>query len=335
MTHKILLTGGAGYIGAHTFVALQAAGFSPFIFDNFSNADKDTPERIASITGQTAPWVKGDLLDKTAIERVFADNDFDAVIHFAAKKSVADSVHRPLDYFENNCVGLINLLEVIEKYSVKTFVFSSSATVYGTPQRLPIPETATLSFANPYGFTKLVGEQMLAQISLAQPELTVGILRYFNPVGAHASGLLLQAPRGNAAPPENLMPRMLEVARGQNPYLTVYGDDYDTPDGTGLRDYIHITDLARGHVLSLQNLLQSGEGHTVNLGTGNGYSVLEMIECFKKVSQKDLTYRIVPRRAGDIASCYADVSLAFALLGFKAEFGLLEMCASSWNAAQM
>ena len=334
MTQKILLTGGAGYIGAHTFVALQAAGFSPFIFDNFSNADMDTPARIASITGQTVPWVQGDLLDKAAITRVFADNAFDAVIHLAAKKSVADSVHHPLVYFENNCIGLINLLDAIEKHSVKIFVFSSSATVYGTPEHLPIPETAPLSFANPYGFTKLIGEQMLAQIALARPELIVGILRYFNPVGAHDSGLLLQTPRGNAAPPENLMPRLLEVAQGQNPYLTVYGDDYDTPDGTGVRDYIHITDLARGHVMSLQNLLQSGLSHTVNLGTGNGYSVLEMIECFKQASQKELNYQIMPRRAGDIASCYADVSLAHDLLGFKAEFGLLEMCASSWSAAQ-
>lgn len=334
MTETVLLTGGAGYIGAHTFVALAAAGFSPLIFDNFSNADPDTPARISQITGAAVPCVKGDLLDKAAVAQVFADYDITAVIHFAAKKAVGESMREPLAYIENNSVGLINLLSEMQNHATRAFVFSSSATVYGAPEQLPIPETAPLSFANPYGFTKLIGEQVLAQAASVHPEWAVGVLRYFNPAGAHASGLLLQSPRNSAAPPENLMPRMLEVARGEQPFLTVFGDDYDTPDGTGVRDYIHITDLARGHVLSLQKLLETGQGHTVNLGTGRGYSVLEMVARFKQASGKELPHKIMPRRAGDIASCYADVTRARELLGFEAEYGLLDMCASSWAGAQ-
>lgn len=329
MSSTVLLTGGAGYIGAHTYIALQDAGFHPVILDNFYNADRDTPDRLAQITGRDVPVVEVDLLDKTALNKAFKDYDFDAVVHFAAKKAVGQSVREPLNYIENNCVGLINLLSAMEASGTGVMVFSSSATVYGAPESLPIPETAPLSFANPYGFTKLMGEQILEQIAQVHPDWAIGVLRYFNPAGAHDSGLLRQSPRNWAHPPENLMPRLLDAAQGRIEHLSVFGNDYDTPDGTGVRDYIHISDLARGHVLSLQALLAGKGGHVTNLGTGQGYSVLDMINTFEAVTNLKVPYKIEPRRPGDIASCYADVSKARKVIGFEAEFGLAEMCRSS------
>lgn len=330
MGETVLLTGGAGYIGAHTFVALRAAGYDPVILDNFSNADRDVTARLSQVTGGPVPCEEADILDRAALDRVFETHRPAAVVHFAAKKAVGQSVREPFLYFENNSGGLLSVVGAMRDHGVKTIVFSSSATVYGTPEALPIPETAPLSFTNPYGFTKLMGEQMLTQIAAAEPGWAVGILRYFNPAGAHGSGLLRQAPKNTDQPPENLMPRLLEVAHGTRPHLQVFGDDWDTPDGTGVRDYIHIEDLCRGHVLSLGKMLETGQGHTVNLGTGEGYSVLQMIAAFAEASGLDIPYRIAPRRPGDIGACWADVRRAQELLGFEARFGLAEMCASDW-----
>ncbi|MBV1863455.1 MAG: UDP-glucose 4-epimerase GalE [Rhodobacteraceae bacterium] len=332
MTQKILLTGGAGYIGAHTYVALSKAGFEPVILDNFSNADRDTPARLAQLTGKACLCHDCDLLDSDGLDAVFAAHDFAATVHFAAYKAVGDSVARPQAYFNNNMGGLINLLGAMERHDLGRIVFSSSATVYGDCDQQPIPETAPLSATNPYGLSKLVGEQMLGQMQVAHPDWAISILRYFNPVGLHKSGLLRLSPEETTQPPENLMPRLIEVAKGTRKQLSVFGDDYDTPDGTGLRDYIHVEDLARGHVLALQALITTDESHTVNLGTGQGYSVLEMIAAFAAACGRDIPYTIAPRRAGDVARCYADVSHAKAVLGFETEFGLNEMCADSWVA---
>lgn len=334
MAKHILLTGGAGYIGSHVYVALTDAGYTPVILDNFSNADEETPQSLELITKAPVICHRCDILDAGALRDVFAQYDFAAVIHFAAKKAVGESVRDPLLYFEVNCSGFLNLLRAMEQAGVKTLVFSSSATVYGTPETLPITEDAATGFTNPYGYTKMAGEQMLEQICAADPDWTVGTLRYFNPVGAHPSGLLTESPRKAKIPPENLMPRLLDVAIGKQPFITVFGNDYDTPDGTGVRDYIHVSDLARGHVLSLNKLLETGQGHLLNLGTGQGYSVLELIQNFSAACAVDLPYKIMPRRPGDIAACYADPSKARDTIGFKAEFSVDEMCASSWNSAK-
>lgn len=334
MTQHILLTGGAGYIGSHVYVALIGAGYTPVIIDNFSNADAETPDSLQVITQSPVICHRCDILDQGALNDVFAQYDFKAVIHFAAKKAVGESVRDPLLYFEVNGAGFLNLLRAMSDADVKTLVFSSSATVYGTPDVLPITEEAATGYTNPYGYTKLAGEQMLEQICAADPDWTVGVLRYFNPVGTHSSGLLKESPRGAKYPPENLMPRLLQVATGEQPFLTVFGDDYDTPDGTGVRDYIHVSDLAQGHVLSLNKLLETGQGHLLNLGTGQGYSVLEFIQNFSAACEIDLPYKIMDRRPGDIAACYADPSKAEQVIGFKAEHGIYEMCRSSWNAAK-
>lgn len=334
MTGHILLTGGAGYIGSHVYVALSDAGYTPVILDNFSNADEQTPANLELITNKPVICHRGDIRDQALLSEIFDSYDIRAAIHFAAKKAVGESVRDPLLYFEVNCAGLLSLLRAMNEASVKTLVFSSSATVYGTPETLPIREDAPTGFTNPYGYTKLSGEQMVDQIATADPEWVVGVLRYFNPVGAHPSGLLVESPRGARFPPENLMPRLLDVAIGKTEYLTVFGNDYDTPDGTGVRDYIHVSDLARGHVLSLDALLSSGEGHLLNLGTGSGYSVLELIDNFSKACGVDLPYRIMARRPGDIAACYADPAKAAKVIGFRAEHGVEEMCRSSWNSAR-
>lgn len=331
MSNSILLTGGAGYIGAHTFVALRAAGYDPIILDDFSNADRETPGNLEKITGAPVTVIQASLLDKPAVMAAFEQHQFQAVIHFAAKKAVGQSVREPLMYFENNSVGLINLLSGMEASNTKAIVFSSSATVYGIPKNLPLTEESPLSYTNPYGFTKLMGEQVLGQMATVHPEWAIGILRYFNPAGAHASGLLRQSPRNGLFPPENLMPGLLRAVRGEIPHLRIFGDDYDTPDGTGVRDYIHISDLARGHVLSLVSLLSGQGSHTVNLGTGRGYSVLEMVQSFESVTGLKVPYEIEPRRAGDVASIYADVARAKTVLGFEAEFDLADMCKASWS----
>ena len=333
MSKHILLTGGAGYIGSHVYVALVDAGYTPVILDNFSNADDETPQSLELITKAPVICHRCDILDAAAVQGVFAQYDFTAVIHFAAKKAVGESVRDPLLYFEVNGTGFLNLLRAMERAGVKTLVFSSSATVYGTPEILPITEDAATGFTNPYAPPPPAGEQMLDQIAAADPDWTIGTLRYFNPVGAHPSGLLTESPRKAKHPPENLMPRLLDVAIGKQPFITVFGDDYDTPDGTGVRDYIHVSDLARGHVLSLNRLLETDESHLLNLGTGQGYSVLELIQNFSAACAVDLPYKIMPRRPGDIAACYADPSRARDLIGFEAEHGVDEMCRSSWNSA--
>ncbi len=328
MRRQILLTGGAGYIGSHTFVALHEAGFAPVILDNFTNARRDVPHRLARITGTESPCLRCDTRDIEALRRVFAEHDFAAVIHFAALKAVGESVEKPLDYIDTNCGGLINLLKVMRESGVRHLVFSSSATVYGDPETLPIPETAPTAFTNPYGYTKLMGEQTLRQLADADASWVFGVLRYFNPAGAHRSGLIGEDPQDI---PNNLMPYIAGVAAGTMPKLRIFGNDYDTADGTGVRDYIHVEDLAEGHVLSLKALLDEGQGHLVNLGTGRGYSVLEMLAAYSRACGRELPYEFAARRDGDIASCYADPTRAAKLLGFRATRDLDDMCASSWN----
>lgn len=328
MGSKVLLTGGAGFIGSHTCVALQAGGYDVTILDDFSNAAHSVPQRIARITGQAPQVHEACITDRAALDAVFKTGRFDAVVHFAALKSVPDSVARPVAYSQINIGGLINLLEVMERYDTSALVYSSSATVYGVPEILPIPETAPLAHTNPYGFTKLVGEEMLRQKLAADPDWRIGILRYFNPAGAHASGLIGEQPKSASG---NLMPVIAKVATGERPELQVFGDDYDTPDGTGVRDYIHVEDLAEGHVRSLDSLLQGGTSHTLNLGTGQGYSVLELIRTYEAVSGRAVPFAVHPRRDGDVAACYADPAAAGAALGFRAAKSLEEMCASSWQ----
>lgn len=328
MSDMILLTGGAGFIGSHTYTALIEAGYTPIILDDFSNAQRSVPERLQQITGQPMLFEEANILDADALARIFQKYPISAVVHFAARKAVAESVERPLDYFRTNITGLLTLMDAMQAAGIFTLVFSSSATVYGEPEILPIPETAALGYTNPYGHTKLVSEQILAQAAAADPRWTIGILRYFNPVGAHASGLIGEDP---GARPNNLMPYVAKVAAGVLPEVQVFGNDYPTPDGTGVRDYIHVSDLAEGHVFSLRALLETNTGHLVNLGTGRGYSVLEMIEAYGRAAGQTLPYRVVGRRPGDVAACYADPTRATNLLGFQAQRGLDEMCVSSWR----
>lgn len=326
---RILLTGGAGYIGSHTFAELAAAGAEVVVLDNFSNCSREVPGRLAALTGvPELEVVEGSVLDPAFLAEVFSRHRFDAVVHFAAQKAVGESMERPVDYFATNCGGLACLLQAMEAAQVWRLVFSSSATVYGVPEVLPITETASTGYANPYGFTKLTCEHLLAQAAAADPRWAFGVLRYFNPVGAHPSGLIGEAPDGV---PDNLMPFLARVAAGTLRELTVFGDDYPTRDGTGVRDYIHVSDLAAGHVLSLGRLMESGEGHVVNLGTGRGHTVLEVVEAYGAACGRALPFRIGPRRPGDVAELYADPSRARELLGFEASRDLSEMCATSWN----
>ncbi|MDP5335555.1 MAG: UDP-glucose 4-epimerase GalE [Paracoccaceae bacterium] len=328
MTKRILLAGGAGYIGSHTYVALIEAGYDVVILDNFANASRRVPGALEQVTGLPVTLVEGDVLDRNMLDRLFAEHAFDAVIHFAALKAVGESVEKPLDYFHCNIGGLVTLMQAMAAAGVFTLVFSSSAAVYGVPEVLPIPETAPRSHANPYGYTKLVGEEVIEQATASDARWSVGVLRYFNPVGAHPSGLIGEDPTDR---PNNLMPYVAKVAAGELPEIAVFGDDYPTPDGSGVRDFIHVCDLAQGHVLSLEALFRDGTGHVVNLGTGRGYSVLELITAYSTACGRALPFRIAPRRPGDPAASYADPSKARALLGFEATRDLEDMCASSWN----
>ena len=328
MAHKILLTGGAGYIGSHTFVELTAAGYEVVILDNFSNSRPDVLDRLEVISGTPATCYTGDVRDRALLDRIFAEHEIAAVIHFAALKAVGESAKIPLQYIQTNVGGLLTLLEAMEAAGVWRLVFSSSATVYGDPEVLPVPETAPLSYTNPYGFTKLACEQILEQVGAANDAWTFGVLRYFNPVGAHDTGLIGEDPNGL---PNNLMPYIAKVATGELEKLSVFGDDYDTPDGTGVRDYIHVVDLARGHVQSVDALIETGESHTVNLGTGTGYSVMQMLKAYEKACGHELAYVVAPRRPGDVATTYADPSRASEILGFHAERDLDNMCETSWH----
>lgn len=328
---KILLTGGAGYIGSHTCVELLQRGCDVAIVDNLCNSSPLVLDRIHAITGQRPAFFQTDLCDAPALAKVFANGGFDAVIHFAGLKAVGESVANPLLYYHNNIGGTLNLLSAMQSAGVNTLVFSSSATVYGDPQSLPVTEAAPLGATNPYGTTKVVIEQLLADLGRADARWRCASLRYFNPIGAHASGLMGENPRGI---PNNLLPYLGQVAVGKLPQLSVYGNDYSTPDGTGIRDYIHVVDLARGHVAALDALGDNQRSLTVNLGTGRGYSVLEVIKAFEKAAGKTIPFCIKPRRAGDIAISYADTALARSLLGWHAELDLDRMCADGWRWLQ-
>jgi len=324
---RIFVTGGAGYIGSHTCVELLNAGYSVVIFDNLSNSHPEVLHRIERITGKRFVFVKGDIRDRAVLERAIADNRCHAVIHFAGLKAVGESVERPMEYYDNNVVGCLRLLEAMNACGVNVIVFSSSATVYGEPQWLPLTEDHPLSATNPYGRTKLIIEDMLRDMFRAQPDWHIAILRYFNPVGAHESGLIGEDPQDI---PNNLMPFISQVASGRRDYLNIWGNDYPTPDGTGVRDYIHVVDLARGHLKALEKLGEPG-CFEINLGTGKGYSVLEMVKAFEETSGQPIPYRFASRRPGDVASCFSDPSKAEQFLGWKAEKGLREMCADTWR----
>jgi UDP-glucose 4-epimerase len=328
MTTRVLLTGGAGYIGSHTYLALRAAGHEVVILDNFANASEDVPHRLAQIDGAAPEVVRGDVRDRGLLADILTTRGIDAVVHFAADKAVGESVEKPLAYMDNNIGGLVALMQAMQEAEIFTLVFSSSAAVYGLPETLPIPESAPLSHANPYGYTKRVGEEIIAMSAAAEPRWRIGVLRYFNPVGAHPSGRIGEDPAGV---PNNLMPYVAKVATGDLPKISVFGGDYPTPDGTGVRDYIHVCDLAEGHVLSLSALLRDGAGHVVNLGTGRGYSVLELIAAYSRACGRALPYEIVARRPGDPAASYADPGRARDLLGFSAQYDLDAMCDTSWR----
>lgn len=324
----IFVTGGAGYIGSHTCVELLNAGHDVTVFDNFCNSQPEALARVQRITGKTPTLIQGDIRDGVALEAALRQSQATAVIHFAGLKAVGESVQQPLAYYDNNVVGTVRLLEAMMACEVKTLVFSSSATVYGDPQRLPLTEDHPLSATNPYGQTKLVIEEMLRDVYRSDPSWHINILRYFNPVGAHTSGLIGEDPQGT---PNNLLPFVAQVAVGRREFLNVWGDDYATPDGTGVRDYIHVVDLALGHLKALERLQDQAECLAVNLGTGMGYSVLDMVRAFEKASGKSVPYQVAPRRAGDIASCYADPAQALTLLGWRAQRGLDTMCSDAWR----
>lgn len=327
----ILITGGAGYIGSHTCVELLKAGKEIVVADNFSNSKPEALKRIRRITGKDFKFYEVDLLDRVGVERVFQQNTIDAVIHFAGLKAVGESCSIPLRYYHNNITGTLILCEIMSAHNCKKIVFSSSATVYGMHNTVPFREDMPLSATNPYGATKLFIERILADLQKADPEWGVCLLRYFNPIGAHESGLLGEDPNGI---PNNLLPYIAQVATGKLKELSVYGNDYDTPDGTGVRDYIHVVDLAQGHLKALDFIRNRTGVEAVNLGTGAGYSVLEVLHAFEKACGKALPYRMAARRPGDIATCYADTRKAKDLLGWTARKSLEEMCADSWNFSQ-
>lgn len=325
---KVLLTGGAGYIGSHTAVELISAGHEVIIADNFSNSDIEVLNRLKTITGQDIKLYNIDVAEKEDVRKMFAENKIDAIIHFAGLKAVGESVSIPVRYYRNNIDTTLTLLEVMKEYGVNKFVFSSSATVYGTPEALPLKEGMKTGCTNPYGWTKLMNEQILTDAALADSELSVALLRYFNPIGAHESGLIGEAPNGI---PNNLMPYISQVAVGKREKLSVYGNDYETKDGTGVRDYIHVVDLAKGHVAAIEYVAQHKGTEIFNLGTGTGYSVLEIVNTFSKVNDIEVPYVITDRRPGDIAECYADPKKAHELMGWDATKTLEDMCKDTWN----
>ena len=324
----ILVTGGTGYIGSHTCVELLNAGYDVVIMDNLYNSNEEVLKRIEKITGKKAKFYKVDLLDKDGIRTIFKENTIDAVIHFAGYKAVGESVQIPLTYYQNNVAGSLNLYEVMNEYNVKRIVFSSSACVYGAPKSVPIKEDFEIHTTNPYGATKVMNEMILQDVYTSDNDWGVLLLRYFNPIGAHKSGLLGEVPNGI---PNNLVPYIARVANGQLEYLRVWGDDYPTPDGTGVRDYIHVVDLAKGHIKAVEYALSHKGVEKINLGTGKGYSVLEVLHAYEHACGKELAYKIMDRRPGDIAECYADTEKAEKVLGWKAQYGIEEMCKDSWK----
>lgn len=325
----ILITGGAGYIGSHTAVELLNEGYEVVVYDNLCNSSKESLKRVESITGKTVKFYEGDILDAEKLTEMFEAENIDAVIHCAALKAVGESVRKPLEYYHNNITGTLSLLNVMQKVGVRRIVFSSSATVYGDPEIIPITESCPKGqCTNPYGWTKSMMEQIMTDLQKANPDWNVILLRYFNPVGAHKSGLIGEDPKGI---PNNLMPYISQVAVGKLEKLGVFGDDYNTHDGTGVRDYIHVVDLAKGHVKAINYILTNPGLDVINLGTGVGYSVLDMVKAFSKACGKEIPYEIKPRRAGDIDMCYADPAKALKVLGWKAEKGLDEMCEDAWR----
>jgi len=327
---RVLVTGGAGYIGSHTAIELLAKGHEVVVVDNLVNSSEESLRRVEKITGQSIPFVQLDVCDGAALSQVFDDYPFDAVIHFAGLKAVGESVAKPLLYYRTNLDSTLTLCEVMAAHGIHRLIFSSSATVYGTPEELPLKETSEVGtgITNPYGQTKYIIENILRDLSASEPVWQISLLRYFNPIGAHESGLIGEDPQGI---PNNLLPFVSQVAVGKRDKIHVFGNDYDTVDGTGVRDYIHVVDLARGHVAALEHMPAVGAAETYNLGTGQGTSVLELIKAFEQACGKDLPVEIEPRRPGDIASCYADVSKAAAELGWKAEKTIAEACADSWR----
>ncbi len=324
----VLVTGGAGYIGSHTCVQLLDAGHEVTVVDNLSNSCVAAIHRVEEITGKAIKFYEADLVDKEKVREIFKENKFDAVIHFAGLKAVGESVSMPLKYYQNNLISTMNLLEIMTEFGVKKMVFSSSATVYGKPKTVPIREDFPLSCTNPYGRTKLMIEEMLRDLAVADSQWDIAILRYFNPIGAHESGLIGEDPKDI---PNNLMPYVSQTAIGKREYVHVFGNDYDTPDGTGVRDYIHVVDLADGHLCALKKIENHVGVVTYNLGTGNGYSVLDVIAAFSKACGKNVPYKIEARRPGDIDACYADPSYAEQEIAFKAKKNLDDMCRDTWN----
>ena len=329
---KVLLTGGAGYIGSHTAVELMNAGCDVVIADDLSNSCREVVKRIEELGKKTVRFYEIDVCSEDALEQVFSENDIDAVIHFAGKKAVGESVAKPLMYYKNNLDATMNLLEVMQRHDVNKLIFSSSATVYGVPKVVPIDEKQPTWCTNPYGWTKYMSEQIMRDVCAANPKLSIVLLRYFNPIGAHESGRIGEDPKGI---PNNLMPYISQVAIGRREKLSVFGNDYDTHDGTGVRDYIHVVDLAKGHVAAINKIKENPGVKIYNLGTGKGYSVLDVIHAFGKACGKEIPYEIKPRRAGDIATCYSDASLAKKELGWEAQYDIDEMCADSWKWQSM
>ncbi len=329
----VLVTGGAGYIGSHTCVELLENGYDVVIMDNLYNSNKKAVDRVEQITGKKVSFYCVDMLDRDGVDGIFQKENIDSVIHFAGYKAVGESVQKPLEYYHNNITGTLILCDVMRKYGVKNIIFSSSATVYGDPAFVPITEECPKGkITNPYGQTKAMLEQILTDLHVADPEWNVVLLRYFNPIGAHKAGIIGEDPKGI---PNNLVPYIAQVAVGKLEKLGVFGNDYDTPDGTGVRDYIHVVDLARGHVKAMKKFQEEPQVRMYNLGTGKGYSVLEVLHAFEKACGKTLPYEIKPRRAGDIATCYADPSKAKRELGWEAEYGIEEMCQDSWRWQSM